>query len=177
MPSRCVRSKTVGEQRSGACHDLECRMVAFGNSILNGYTACTAEFPNADVATLTTLREHHKTARLTQSCLVAGAKLEALADVMRVPLEQSEVDVAANPEALRLIRSGPVRTYVVERGEQPAGDWSIASTEGTNAVRRVSEATEAHLTNQPRGQQLEYRIRAHNLAGTGPPSNTAACVL
>ena len=33
------------------------------------------------------------------------------------------------------------------------------------------------LTVQPRAQHLEYRVRAHNLAGTSPPIKTVASPL
>ena len=200
----------------------ESDVLALANAMVDGYTAYPAEFPNSDVATLTTVREDYKSARLTQICMVAAAKLatdekdvklEALADLMRVQLEQSEVDVAANPDALRLIGwgpeapgqpsrppgqpralaaadqgpgtlvldwkppapgpAGPVRTYVVERREQPVGGGAFSAWQQVGA----SLTPEAHLTNQPRNQQLEYRVRAVNLAGQGKPSNTLACVL
>ena len=197
----------------------ESDVLALANAVVDGYTAYPAEFPNSDVATLTTVREDYKSARLTQICLVAAAKLatdekdvklEALADLMRVQLEQSEVDVAANPDALRLIgwgpdapgqpsrppgqpralaatdqgpgtlvldwkppTPGPVRTYVVERREQPVGGGAFSAWQQVG----VSLTPEAHLTNQPRNQQLEYRVRAVNLAGQSAPSNTVALVL
>ncbi len=67
---------------------------------------------------------------------------------------------------------GQVRTYIIERREQPEGDefgnW-----------RQVSIAIESESTimNQPRGVQLEYRIKAINIGGESPPSNTVAVVL
>ena len=68
---------------------------------------------------------------------------------------------------------GPVRTYVIERREQPAGggefgDWSQVG---------IALETETTLTDQPRGPQLEYRIKAVNAGGESIPSNTAAVVL
>ncbi len=68
---------------------------------------------------------------------------------------------------------GTVRTYVIERREQPAGggefgDWAQVS---------IALETEATLTDQPRGPQLEYRVKAINAGGQSIPSNTAAVVL
>ena len=45
-----------------------------------------------------------------------------------------------------------VAAYKIDRRERPEGPWSIAGVEGTNAVRRVSEATEATVTSQERGK-------------------------
>ena len=68
---------------------------------------------------------------------------------------------------------GTVRTYVIERREQPTGggefgDWVQAG---------IALETETTLTDQTRGPQLEYRIKAVNAGGTSIPSNTAAVVL
>ncbi len=68
---------------------------------------------------------------------------------------------------------GTVRTYVIERREQPAGggvfgDWGQAG---------IALETETTLTSQPRGPQLEYRVKAINTGGESIPSNTAAVVL
>ena len=196
------------------------------HAMVEGCDANQTVLPNAHLAGLRAARNAYKDARFGEVCLVAAAKLatdekdvklDALTELIRVQFEQSEVDVAAKPDALRLIGWGPeapaqasrppgqpraleavdqgsgtlvldwkppaagaaapVRTYVVERREQPEGPWSIAGVEGTNAVRHVSEATEAHLTNQPRSQQVEYRVRAHDLVGASPPSDGAPCVL
>ena len=67
---------------------------------------------------------------------------------------------------------GPVRTYVIERRDQPEGgefgDWSQAA---------IALQSEAILMSQPRGPQLEYRVKAINTGGESPPSNTVAVVL
>jgi len=68
---------------------------------------------------------------------------------------------------------GPVSTYVVERREQPVGGGAFGDWQQVGA----SLSTEAHLTNQPRNQQLEYRVIAVNRAGEGTPSNTVMAVL
>jgi hypothetical protein len=68
---------------------------------------------------------------------------------------------------------GTVRTYVIERRDQPEGggefgNWSQAG---------IALESEAMLMNQPRGPQLEYRVKAINKAGQSNPSNTIAVVL
>ena len=67
---------------------------------------------------------------------------------------------------------GPVRSYVIERREYPQSgppsDWHQAA---------ISIATEALLTAQPRGVQLEYQVLAINSAGAGNPSAIQAVVL
>jgi hypothetical protein len=68
---------------------------------------------------------------------------------------------------------GPVRTYLIERREQPAGGGEF----GSWAQVGIALETEATLTDQPRGQQLEYRVKAVNAGGESIPSNTAAVVL
>ena len=51
----------------------------------------------------------------------------------------------------------------------------MASGLTNNATTAV--ITEATLTGQPRGPQLEYRIKAVNIGGESIPSNTVAVVL
>jgi len=67
---------------------------------------------------------------------------------------------------------GPVRNYLVERRQLLSGsdftDWTIVKS---------SYQTQVGLTQQPTGQQLEYRIKAVNTAGISFPSNTAAVIL
>ena len=67
---------------------------------------------------------------------------------------------------------GPVRSYIIERREYPVSglpsEWHQAG---------VSTATEAILTGQPRGIQLEYQVLAINPAGAGNPSAIQAVVL
>lgn len=68
---------------------------------------------------------------------------------------------------------GTARTYLIERREEPAGggefgDWAQAS---------MAIDTEAILTSQPRGPQMEYRIKGVNVGGESVPSNTVAVVL
>jgi len=68
---------------------------------------------------------------------------------------------------------GTVRTYVIERREQPAGGGEF----GSWAQVGIALETETTLTDQPRGPQLEYRVKAVNAGGESVPSNTAAVVL
>jgi hypothetical protein len=68
---------------------------------------------------------------------------------------------------------GTVRTYVVERRQQPAGGGQF----GDWAQIGIALASETSLSNQPRGPQLEYRIKAVNVGGESMPSNTVAIVL
>jgi hypothetical protein len=68
---------------------------------------------------------------------------------------------------------GLVRNYIIERRERTAGgtefgDWSVIGT---------SLNTDTHLLEQPRGIQLEYRVKSANVSGESMPSNTAAVVL
>jgi len=41
----------------------------------------------------------------------------------------------------------------------------------------IAMESETSLTNQPRGPQLEYRVKAVNVGGESIPSNTVAIVL
>ncbi len=63
---------------------------------------------------------------------------------------------------------GTVAAYKIERREMPAGAWQ--------EVKTVFE-TEATLTGQERGKELEYRVIAANKAGDGAVSNTVAAVV
>ena len=68
---------------------------------------------------------------------------------------------------------GTVRTYIIERREQPAGGGEFGSWSQVG----IALETETTLTDQPRGPQLEYRVKAVNAGGESVPSNTAAVVL
>ena len=68
---------------------------------------------------------------------------------------------------------GTVRTYIIERREQPAGGGEF----GPWAQVGIALESETLLTNQPRGPQLEYRVKAVNVGGESIPSNTVAVVL
>lgn len=68
---------------------------------------------------------------------------------------------------------GPVRNYIVQRRRQPEGAsqfgaWQLAGTLFNNEIT---------LTDQPRGIQLEYQVKAVNTGGISPSSNTVAIVL
>ena len=68
---------------------------------------------------------------------------------------------------------GTVRTYLVERREEPAGGGEFTAWHQVG----IALESEVQLTGQPRGQQLEYRVIAVNAGGNSVPSNTAAVVL
>jgi len=68
---------------------------------------------------------------------------------------------------------GNVRTYVIERRQQPEGGGEF----GKWRQAGIALETESTLTDQPRGTQLEYRVKAINTGGESMPSNTVAAVL
>jgi hypothetical protein len=68
---------------------------------------------------------------------------------------------------------GSVRTYVIERRDQPAGGGEFREW----AQVGIAIESESTLMNQPPGVQLEYRLRAVNTGGESVPSNTVAVVL
>jgi hypothetical protein len=68
---------------------------------------------------------------------------------------------------------GIIRNYIIERREEPSG----GGTFGEWAVIGTSLNNEVHLLEQPRGIQMEYRVKAANVSGEGMPSNIAAVVL
>ncbi|HEG44027.1 hypothetical protein LCGC14_1507900 [marine sediment metagenome] len=68
---------------------------------------------------------------------------------------------------------GTVRTYVIERRDQPEGGGEF----GSWAQAGIALESETTLMNQPRGPQLEYRVKAINTGGESVPSNTVAVVL
>ncbi len=68
---------------------------------------------------------------------------------------------------------GKVRSYIIERRVQPPGggefgDWMMVDT----VLNK-----QAILLGQPRGIQLEFRVKAGNLGGLSPASNVVAAVL
>ncbi|HUX65527.1 MAG TPA: fibronectin type III domain-containing protein [archaeon] len=68
---------------------------------------------------------------------------------------------------------GPVRTYKIERREQ------IASAQEFTAWHEagIAFATEAMLSDQPRGIRMEYQVVGVNAAGDGLSSNVLPVVL
>jgi len=68
---------------------------------------------------------------------------------------------------------GNVRTYLIERRHQPEGGGEF----GQWGQAGIALETETTLMNQPRGPELEYRVKAVNTGGESTPSNTAAVVL
>jgi hypothetical protein len=67
---------------------------------------------------------------------------------------------------------GNVRTYVIERRDQPEGGEF-----GKWAQVGIAIESESTIMSQPRGVQLEYRVKAVNAGGESTPSNTAAVVM
>jgi hypothetical protein len=63
-------------------------------------------------------------------------------------------------------------TYIIERRHRPdngePGSWERSG---------AAPETEVTLTNQPRGLQLEYRVKAINTNGESPPSNVVKVML
>ena len=68
---------------------------------------------------------------------------------------------------------GPVKSFRVERRQQPAGGGIFSAWEFVG----IFLDTQASLTDQPLGVQLEYRVFATNTSGDSGPSPTAAAVL
>ncbi len=66
------------------------------------------------------------------------------------------------------IDGGAAGAYMVMRRPRTEGAWEDVAT---------AVITEATLTNQPKGTELEYQIIAVNKAGEGEASNTAMVVL
>lgn len=85
---------------------------------------------------------------------------------------QGQTSILLDWKAPQRGTGGMVRTYIIERREASAsgifGEWHQAA---------IALETEAHLTDQPRGVQLEYRVYGVNVGGNSAPSNTAAAVL
>ncbi len=87
--------------------------------------------------------------------------------------------VAEGPASVRLKwesstgdSGGTIRNYVIEsRHQLESGNFSLWQIAGT------SFGNEIDLKNQPKGVQLEYRVKAVNTAGESNPSNTVAIVL
>ena len=63
---------------------------------------------------------------------------------------------------------GAPQAYKVMRRQRPEGPWEDVAT---------AVVTEAQLSNQPKGLELEYQIIAINKAGEGQASNTQMVVL
>ena len=99
-----------------------------------------------------------------QPLTVPGQPLE----VHPIALGQGMIDLKWEKPAI----GGLVANYIVERRQQMAagefGNWTIAGTSLNN---------DAHLTEQPRGVQLEYHIKATNAAGASLPSNSIPVML
>ena len=71
------------------------------------------------------------------------------------------------------VSGGAMRTYVIERRQQQEGGGEFGKWQQVG----VALETEATLVIQPRGVQLEYRIKAINTGDKSVPSNIGAVVL
>ena len=150
----------------------------------------------AAVAAESAFREHHA---------VKDEALEDLADSLKANLKYAEFAVREHPEKLNqlgwggrrdgqpLEAPGEVRditvgaegdTWVILRWKRPVD----GGTPGVYKIQRklhngqwedfsISTNTEALCSDQPRGEELHYRVFAVNKAGTGQPSGTVTVVL
>jgi len=132
--------------------------------------------------------------------------LEALTDGMKSDLRYAENTVNFDDDKLKLIGWGgkkaptalaaPGQARLLEAPRQGEGwvflDWKSPIDGGKPAAYRISRRlrpegpwedvataieTEATLVDQPRGDELEYRVIAINKAGEGAPSNTEMVVM
>ena len=159
----------------------------------NTGTTSPPERPEAQVATeqkdakLTVLTEKMK-AELKKSQVDVTNDQQKLALIGWGPKPPPQpADPAGQPSNLRAVTQGqgalslawerpsdggPVRNYIIERRQQSAGgeigEWFVVST---------SLSHEINLSEQPRGVQLEYSVRAVNTGGESNPSNTEMVVL
>ena len=140
-------------------------------------------------AELTSLEEFMKT-ELKKSELDVAADPEKLTLIGWGPKQPATpIDPPAQPDNFNAALQGPgnvildwkrpsapggeTRDYIVERRDEPAGggefgEWSLVAT----TLER-----ELELLDQPRGIQMEYRVKARNLGGESPASNIVAVVL
>lgn len=131
--------------------------------------------------------------------------LEDLADSLKANLKYAEFAVKSQPEKLNRLGWGPRRdgtplqppgevrditigaegdTWLILRWKQPVD----GGAPGVYKIQRrrdgtpwqdigIATATEQLVSNQPRGEELRYRVFAVNKAGTGQPSATVTAVL
>ena len=180
----------------------EADILALANAMLAGYAAHSVDFPSHIgppvlamkrfvyiSAKLAALVEKMK-AELKKSEVDVGSDSEKLEYIGWGPkASPTPADPPGQPRNLEVViqeagtvlldwkspargSGGNVRTYVIKRRQQPEGGefgkWQQAG---------VALETEATLVNQPRGLQLEYRVKAINNGGESIPSNTVAVVL
>ena len=99
------------------------------------------------------------------------------------PLKLKSIDEGAGTLVIEWKRpargsGGPVRTYIIERRELTIDEtMDDGGDRGRWRQAAISLETSASLKDQPRGVQLEYRVKAINKSGQSPPSNTVAVVL
>jgi len=161
--------------------------IAAKNSRTNAYAAAQLA-TREKLAALKSLEEVMKN-RLKQAEVGVAGDPEKLAYIGWGPKAQSQpVEAPGQPNNLHPVaegqgilwlvwdspaNGGPVRNYIIERREQPAGGgefkrWSLAGSAMNNEI---------NLDDQPRGVQMEYRVKAINTGGKSAPSNTVAVVL
>jgi hypothetical protein len=97
----------------------EPQIVALADRMLNGYTRHAADFPHIPILVRIRLISRYNNYMAAQAAMVKAfaalriatkAKnnsVQALKKIMKQSLQKSEVDVAANPEKLKLIGWGP----------------------------------------------------------------------
>jgi hypothetical protein len=131
--------------------------------------------------------------------------LEDMADGLKANLRYAELTVRDKPEKLSRLGWGPRRSGSALQAPGEVRDITIVSEGDTWAIVRwkspmdggspafyriqrkqegapwedagTATTTEALVSNQPRGVELQYRVLAVNKAGTGQPSATVTLVL
>jgi hypothetical protein len=120
-------------------------------------------------------------------CTTDPEKLAYIGWGFRAPMQTLGEELPVQPDVLSIKAEGPsdiwlswqqgskslVRHWLVERRQQTApgaeyGPWTLVGT---------SLGTEIHLTDQPVGLKLEYRVIAENSDGQSPASNSVFAVL
>jgi hypothetical protein len=171
--------------------------VAFLQDTLDGYKAVRSEYGDAKsqmrLKTLTKGEELDNLTKAMKSCLKKSegdctALPERLYQIGWGPRSAPQpVAPPYAPANLRSTAEGPgdiwmewkivarsfVESWIIERRDQVApggemGEWKVIGT---------SQKTSVHLISQPRGVQMEYRVRAYNNAGTSEPSAILPVVL
>ena len=96
-----------------------------------------------------------------------GSSLEAPGEVRDIRIA-SEGDTWVTLRWNPPVDGGAVGAYKIQRKTKDAGGWEDVG----NSVDTVHT-----LSNQPRGNQMDYRVLAVNKAGIGQPSATVTVVL
>ncbi|HUX65526.1 MAG TPA: fibronectin type III domain-containing protein [archaeon] len=136
----------------------EDEILALINKMIAGYGTYPAEFPNADPAGLTVVREEYKSKKLAQVCKEAWAHLatdaknialDALTVRMQAELEQSEVDTSGDAKELELI------------------GWSDKQTPAPSAPPGQPRTLE--ITSEGEGGTIDLDWKAPGPGPFGPP--------